>query len=161
MAKDYEYLGKVDLLYICQLISTELNKYVAKVNGKDLSTEDFTTALKTKLEGIDLSIYSTTTEMNKAISDAVAGITGISFDGPYADYATLVATVTNPKNGVIYLVRNSGSAPNATDEYFWNGTSFEKFGTTDIDLSGYVKKDDIAELSTTEVQAVWDSVFTS
>lgn len=29
------------------------NKFVAKVEGKQLSTEDFTTALKTKLEGLD------------------------------------------------------------------------------------------------------------
>lgn len=29
------------------------NKFVAKVDGKQLSTEDFTTALKTKLEGLD------------------------------------------------------------------------------------------------------------
>ena len=39
--------------------------------------------------------------------------------------------------GVIYLISNSGSAPNIYDEYIWTGSAFEKIGTTDVDLSGY------------------------
>ena len=39
--------------------SIDLSKYVEKVDGKGLSTEDFTTELKTKLEGIDLSVFYT------------------------------------------------------------------------------------------------------
>ena len=43
------YLDKNGLLYLWQKIS---NKFVAKETGKTLSTNDFTTELKTKLEGI-------------------------------------------------------------------------------------------------------------
>ena len=39
--------------------SIDLSKYVEKVDGKGLSTEDFTTEHKTKLEGIDLSAFYT------------------------------------------------------------------------------------------------------
>jgi hypothetical protein len=43
--------------------SIDLTKYVEKVEGKGLSTEDFTTAHKTKLEGIDLSVFYTKDEV--------------------------------------------------------------------------------------------------
>jgi hypothetical protein len=35
-------------------------------------------------------------------------------------------------------VTNSGSGTNSYDEYIWLGSSFEKIGTTDVDLSGYL-----------------------
>lgn len=47
-------------------VNTELNKKVDKVSGKQLSTEDFTSALKTKLEG--LSNYNDTA-INQAIEN--------------------------------------------------------------------------------------------
>ena len=47
-------------------VNTELNKKVDKVNGKQLSTEDFTSALKAKLEG--LSNYNDTA-VNQAIEN--------------------------------------------------------------------------------------------
>lgn len=90
-----------------------------------------------------------------AINAALAGISGIEFDGPYANYATLVATVTSPKKGTIYLVSNSGTVPNANDEYFWNGTEFELFGSTAVDLSGYVKTTDLKSLTTDEIKTAF------
>jgi hypothetical protein len=156
MAKT-EYLGKSDLLYIVQLLSTEFAKYVKAVEGKDLSANDFTDDLKTKLDGIDLSKYSTTEEMTQAINDALGDVTGLSFE----KYDTFAGLPETGVGGVIYLVPNSGTAPNVMDEYFWNGDSYELFGTTAVDLSGYLKEDDVEELSTDEVKAVWDSVFTS
>jgi hypothetical protein len=58
MAKAYEYIGKSDVLYLIQLISGEISKYQKAVSGKGLSEEDFTTALKDKLDGIDLTKYA-------------------------------------------------------------------------------------------------------
>lgn len=155
------YFGNTDLEKLILLIHTELAKYVKAVQGKQLSTEDFTTALKDKLDGMDLSLYSTTVDMNKAISDAIAGVTGISFDGPYASYADMVARVTTPKTGVIYLVNNGGTDPNVNDEYFWKASEskFEKFGSTAVDLSGYVKTTDLVEIPATDVEAEWNKIF--
>lgn len=46
--------------------------------------------------------------------------------------------------GVFYLVPNSsGEVSNAYDEYFWNGSSYEKFGTKSIDISNLVTLDDV------------------
>ena len=48
--------------------------------------------------------------------------------------------------GVFYLVPNSSSeVSNAYDEYFWNGSSYEKFGTKSIDISNLVTLDDVLE----------------
>lgn len=157
MAKDVEYFGKTDLLFLINLIHTEINKYVKAVSGKQLSTEDFTTALKTKLEGIDLSIYSTTAEMTAAINAAIASVVGIKFAkvASFADLPLVGAA------GTIYLVPNGGTGSNVNDEYFWDADTqtYEKFGTTEIDLTDYLKKTDVEELATTEVEAAWNSVF--
>lgn len=47
-----EYLNKEEFTYFVQLIKQEFSKYVQAVEGKGLSTEDFTTELKQKLEDI-------------------------------------------------------------------------------------------------------------
>lgn len=185
MAK--EYFGKTDLVFLITLIHTEIAKYVKAVEGKGLSTNDFTNDLKNKLDEFDDSLYAklsgsiftgnvkfptavagtndttgaTTAFVVDAINTAMSELTGISFDGPYASYEALVAAVTQPKNGVIYLVSNSGSVPNASDEYYWNSktSSFELFGSTSVDLSAYLKTADLTEISTEDVQAAWDGVF--
>lgn len=184
-ANQIKYLGENDLLYIANLIKTELTKYVLAIQGKGLSTNDFTDALKTKLEGINLSLYATlnsptftglpsaptasegssstqiatTAFVTTAVANAIAGIIGIQFDGPYASYEEMVEEVTTPRTGTIYLVSNSGTSPNAQDEYFWNGTAFELFGTTAVDLTNYLQVSDVIELTQTEVNNIWDSVF--
>lgn len=80
--------------------------------------------------GTKTTQIATTAFVDTAITNAISGIQGIS----YEVVASLPAT---GEAGVIYLVSNSGSAPNIYDEYIWTGTAFEKIGTTDVDLSGY------------------------
>ena len=52
------------------------------------------------------------------------------------------------QNGVIYLVPNSGSWTNIYDEYIWvsSTSTFEKIGTTEIDLSNYYTKTQVDTL---------------
>lgn len=146
---------------------------------------NFTTTLKNKLNGIaagaevnvqsDWSVTSTSsdayiknkptkvsqftndsgfqnaTQVQDAINAALADITGIEFQ----IVQTLPAT---GEKGVIYLVPNSGSAPNIYDEYIWitNGStsSFEKIGTTDVDLSGYVRYTDLVAITNSEIDTI-------
>ena len=75
--------------------------------------------------------------VDTSIREAIGSITGIDFQ----IVQTLPASGTK---GVIYLVPNSGTNPNSYDEYIWitpsGGTGrFEKIGTTDVDLSGYLQ----------------------
>lgn len=61
------------------------------------------------------------------------------------------------ESNVIYLVPNGGGSPNSYDEYAWIAatSSFEKIGTTDIDLSGYWKKADLVECTNAEIEALF------
>jgi hypothetical protein len=78
---------------------------------------------------------ASTAYVDAAVASAIAGVQGIS----YEVVQTLPATGAA---GTIYLISNSGTAPNIYDEYIWTGTAFEKIGTTDVDLSGYQPKMD-------------------
>ena len=57
---------------------------------------------------------------------------------------TVSALPASGSVGVFYLVPNSSSeSDNAYDEYFWNGSAYEKFGTKSIDISNLVTLDDV------------------
>jgi hypothetical protein len=102
-------------------------------------------------------------DVNTLIQTALAGFERISFQ-KVASYSDLPATGTN---GVIYLVPNSGTAPNIYDEYIWYTDSsttpatsgYEKIGTTAIDLSGYVQFTDISLLTNTEITDIVDDAY--
>ena len=111
---------------------------------------------------------------NKVIKEyvdtAVGAVVQIKFDADttglgYASLADLQTKHPTGANGTIYLVQNTGTGTNSKDEYFWDSNSlkYERFGSTDIDLSNYVTKDDIAELPTADVNdalhTVWPTVF--
>lgn len=78
--------------------------------------------------------YQNSSQVQSAIATAVGDIT--SFD--YQVVQTLPATGVK---GTIYLVSNSGTSPNIYDEYIYVNNSFEKIGTTEIDLSDYVTEE--------------------
>lgn len=93
--------------------------------------------------------YQTATEVQDAINDALEDITGIDFQV----VQTLPAT---GEKGVIYLMSNSGSAPNIYDEYIWlsASSSYEKIGTTDIDLSGYQLSSELIAVTNAEIDTI-------
>ena len=216
------YIGDTDLLYIITKIKAVLDGsvtlgpgYVEKETGKGLSTEDFTTALLTKLNGVatgatatsasatlqsgtkvatitingtDVDIYVPTAAIpDSAMSDssenavqnkviksyvdsAIASVVGIVFDADttgagYTSLSDLQTKHPTGAAGTIYLVQNSGSGANTKDEYFWNSAGstpgYEKFGTTDIDLSGYVQTTDLVEVSTNDIDTMFNTIFGS
>lgn len=84
-----------------------------------------------------------------AIQDAISSITGIQFE--------IVQTLPQTgRTGTIYLVPNSGSAPNIYDEYIWiaSTSKFEKIGTTDVDLSGYVQASEMVSITNAEIDTI-------
>lgn len=120
----------------------------------------------TPAAGDNTTKISTTAFVTAAITSAISGITGIQFDADTTGlgYVSLLDLQTKHPTGAagtIYLVQNSGSAPNTKDEYFWNSnsSSYELFGTTAIDLSNYLQTTDVTEVSQAEVLAAWQSVF--
>lgn len=140
-------------------------KFVAKETGKGLSTNDYTTAEKTKLSGIatgaqankiesvkvngtaltpdsskavnvDLTVYAKSADVTKEIASAVSGVT-------QTDYSVVESLPSTGKKGIIYLVANSGTGTNIYDEYIYINSKFEKLGSRELDLSSYAKKTDI------------------
>lgn len=207
------YVGNTDTLYILNKLKAVLDGtsgftpgYVQKVSGKQLSTEDFTSALLTKLNGISDSADAV--EWNQIAASTGTKIAEITINGTKIDVyvpASAVITVdtamsdtsenavqnkvikgyvdsaiasvtsiefrvvqTLPQegeNGVIYLVPNGGSGTNVKDEYVWipgtggNPGSWEKIGSTDVDLSGYVQTSDLVEVSTSDIDTMFNTVF--
>ena len=105
-----------------------------------------------------------TNEMiNALIQTALAGFERISFQ-KVNSYGDLPQT---GQNGVIYLVPNSGTAPNIYDEYVWYTdpsttpptSGYEKIGTTAVDLSGYVKYTDISLITNQEITDIVDDAY--
>lgn len=97
--------------------------------------------------------YQTASQVDAAIADALADITGI-------DFQIVQALPATGQKGVIYLVANSGTSPNSYDEYIWVNNAFEKIGTTDIDLSGYVQASEMHALTNAEIDAIFAQVWT-
>lgn len=202
-----DYLDKNGLLYVWQKIKTYvaglLTGKVDKVEGKGLSTNDYTTSEKEKLAGLSnytlptasadtlggvkvgsgLAInngvlsatgggtadsvdwsnvqnkptklsdftndsgYQTESQVSTAISNAIANIQGIS-------YSIVAELPTTGEAGVIYLISNSGANQNSYDEYIWITDKFEKIGTTEVDLSGYVQETDLVAITNSEIDAI-------
>lgn len=105
--------------------------------------------------------YQTASEVKTAIesykyqtaSDVSAAILA-AIKGEYTEVDTLPET---GEVGKIYLVPNSGSKPNVKDEYIWLETEaqFEKVGTTDIDLSGYLKTEEVTLATNDDINGLF------
>lgn len=127
------------------------NKAVYAELGKKAATASptFTGTLKapTATAGTNDTQIATTAFVTNAVRTAVSAITGVSF-------SVVTALPQTGKAGVIYLLaNNSGKSQNIYDEYIWTGTDFEKMGSTEIDLSGYVKSEDLQEITEAEIES--------
>lgn len=104
-----------------------------------------TPSAPTASEGTNTTQIATTAFVTTAVTTAISGITGISF--------SIVQTLPSTgEAGVIYLVSNSGSGQNIYDEYIYVNNAFEKIGTTDVDLSGYLQIS--AKISNGEIDTI-------
>ena len=139
--------------------------YQPKVSGKGLSTEDFTTALKQKLEGIAASAQVNVLEgvqvdgvdltvngkkVNIVLTDYAkkADITGaMKIMGSVATYANLPAS---PTKGDAYQVQAADSTHNveAGEIVMWDGSAWQDMGGA-VELTAYLTKTEAAELYAT------------
>lgn len=94
--------------------------------------------------------YQTQSQVQSLINSAVGGITSIR-------YEKVSSLPTTGSNGVIYLVSHSHGTQDIYDEYIWisDSKSFEKIGSTDIDLSAYVKKSELTAITTNDLNTMW------
>jgi len=107
----------------------------------------FTGAPKYATDPADNDTLTRKSYVDTAIGNAIAGIQGIT-------YEIVQSLPASGSAGVIYLVSNSGTAPNVYDEYIWVSNAFEKIGTTAVDLSGYWAKSELVAMTVAEVDAI-------
>ena len=135
----------------------EANKInTIKVNGvesKPDSSKAVDITVPTKVSALtNDSGYQTESQVSSSIATALGNITGISF-------RIVDALPETGENGIIYLIRHIHSdAGDSYDEYAWISSvnKYEKIGNTDVDLSGYIKADDLAPITTSEIDSVFN-----
>ena len=175
-----KYLDNNGLAHLWLLIKEKINNKVDKVEGKGLSTNDLTDELVTKINNAgdstftgdyndltnkpDLTVYATTEETNTAITNATKDfLTGTAVDTKIAnavkditsfDYSVVTSLPTTGVKGTIYLVSNSGTGNNIYDEYIYVSNKFEKIGTTEVNLSGYMKDTDLVAITNSEIDTM-------
>ena len=154
--------GKIDVIQVNGTAQTITNKTVniavptnnnQLTNGAGYQTASNVDDAITAALANGSDPYTTTSDAQALIDDALADITGIDFQV----VQTLPAT---GEHGVIYLVPKTGSSGDIYDEYIWvaptGGTAhFEKIGTTEVDLSGYWAKADLVAMTTAEIDALF------
>ena len=158
--------GEVNTINTVKVNGTALtpdsNKAVNVVVPTDTSelnnTAGFITA--TALAGLaeQASVY-TKAETDTAISTALAGISGVSFQ--------VVSDLPQQgESGIFYLKAiTGGKNKNLYEEWVWvnKGTSqspdwdFEQIGTTSVDLTGYLKEEDIEPLTTQDIDDIFNA----
>lgn len=166
---EIKYTGKNALIYLLTLIK---NNFVQKDGNKVLSDNNLTDELLAKIQNgnapeISTNITADATSDTKTVSpkavatyvtDALANIQGIEYkilaEGEYADG---VPTVSG-EPGVIYLLPIDGGNNNVYEEFIYYGTKFEKIGTTEVNLDGYVLETDLVEITNTEIDEIYNTI---
>lgn len=167
MATQYNRIDDNGLLYILTLLKPiieaagednvieviQKNGVALTVNNKTVNIEVPTdTDIRTIITGYG---YQTASDVDTAIADALADVTSFDFEVVNSLPAT-------GEKGVIYLLSNSGTSGNSYDEYIWiDGTPgrYEKIGSSDIDLSGYVQASEMHALTNAEIDTIFAEVF--
>lgn len=115
-----------------KVITNALAGKVDTVPGKALSTNDYTTAEKTKVSNLPdnaNSTFATKTELSSAVSSVY------KYKGTKATYANLPSS-GNTTGDVWNVTAAYGNVPAGTN-WAWNGSAWDALGG-EIDLSGYV-----------------------
>lgn len=90
--------------------------------------------------------YQTASDVAAAISAALSG-----------EFVAVDSLPETGETGKIYLVPNGGTGQNTKDEYIWMAStkSYEMFGTTALDLSGYLKIEDVTLATNDDINALF------
>lgn len=138
------YLDKAGATWLISKIKTLLNEK-APINSPTFTGSP---NAPTPTKGNNSNQIATTAFVTTAVGEAVAGSTSIKFE-------VVTSLPATGDVGTIYLKANNGSAPNSYDEYIWVNSAWEKIGTTDVDLSGYLKKTDMVAITNAEIDAMF------
>lgn len=138
------------LMPVSKAVDVEVPTTVAEL--ADATDYALAASVPTKVSDLaNDSGYQDASDVQDAIDAALEDITGI-------DFQVVQSLPATGEHGVIYLVAQQGG--NGYDEYIWltpaGGSShFEQIGSTDIDLSGYWAKSELAAITTAQIDALF------
>lgn len=142
---------------------------VVKVNGATINVENKIVDIPVPLISTDLSSDKSST--TKAVSPkAVYDYVTEAVNGAGLSFKILSSNEYDPSTGLpiiegnnkyIYLVPDGESTNDIYKEYIYVNGSFECIGKTSVDLSDYMKKEDLKEFTTEEINALWTQVFST
>lgn len=93
------------------------------------------------------------------VTKAISSIQGIEYkilvEG---EYENGVPSLISGAPGVIYLVPNGETSNNSYIEFIWDGFKFEKIGTTDVNLDGYLLESELVEFTNEEIDEIYASL---
>ena len=127
-------------------LANQLDSKVDKVTGKTLTSNDFTDSYKNKLDDL-----TKITKVSQLANDSNY-ITDLKMKEALSKIKTLKKEVVDqlPATGqddIIYLIKDAkGKTKNIYLEYLWINNDFELIGSTEVDLSGYAKTENLEEL---------------
>jgi len=118
---------------------------ISETSENPVQNRAISAALNRKADSTDITDFVTENDVKAAISDAVGGIVRFEYhnceQGEY-DPNTGVPTVTGADTNHIYLTPTSGTNLNM---YAYINNAFTFLGTTEVDLSNYATKTELAQ----------------
>ena len=138
MATTYTRLDDNGLLFLLQQLKVKIDAMAVTVDGT--VTADGTNAVTGK------AVYD-------FVTAAIAGISGF--------HAEIVSELpASGQSNILYLVAKSSAASgDGYDEYLYINGGWERIGSTDIDLSGYVQASEMHAITNTEITAIVNQVW--
>lgn len=141
--------GEENVIETIQVNGTALtptNKTVNITGLAPLASPDLTgtPTAPTASVGTETTQIATTAFVAAAIAAASIGI----------QFEIVQTLPASGDSGTIYLVSHSGTAPDVYDEYIWINNAWEKIGTTQVDLSGYVQFTDLVAITSSEIDQI-------
>ena len=138
MATTYTRLDDNGLLFLLQQLKVKIDAMAITVDGT--VTADGTNAVTGK------AVYD-------FVTNAIAGISGF--------HAEIVSELPETgKTNILYLVAKTEAASgDGYDEYLYINGAWERVGSTNIDLSGYVQAADMHAITNTEISDIINQVW--
>ena len=138
MATTYTRLDDNGLLFLLQQLKVKIDAMAVTVDGT--VTADGTNAVTGK------AVYD-------FVTAAIAGISGF--------HAEIVSELpASGQSNILYLVAKSSAASgDGYDEYLYINGAWERVGSTDIDLSGYVQASEMHAITNTEITEIVNQVW--
>lgn len=121
--------------------------------------------LKTKIDALAVTIDSTitadSTNANAAGSKAVYDFVTKAIADVSGFHAEIVSGLPETgKTNILYLVaKTSAASGDGYDEYLYINGAWERVGSTDIDLSGYVQASEMHAITNTEITQIVNQVW--